>query len=58
VDAPDEQRAGRFVHEAVDGGITFFDNCSGYRRGKTETPMGKGSPASETGDASAAGMSS
>ena len=41
-DAPDEQTAVRLVHEAVDTGITFFDNCWEYRRGKTETLMGKG----------------
>ena len=41
-DAPDEQTAVRLVHEAVDAGITFFDNCWEYRRGKTETLMGKG----------------
>ena len=27
---------------AVDGGITFFDNCWEYRRGKTEIWMGAG----------------
>jgi hypothetical protein len=26
-DAEDEQAAIQIVHEAVDGGITFFDNC-------------------------------
>jgi aryl-alcohol dehydrogenase-like predicted oxidoreductase len=41
-DAPDEQTAIRMVHEAVDGGITFFDNCWEYRRGKTEIWMGAG----------------
>jgi predicted aldo/keto reductase-like oxidoreductase len=30
------------VQEAVDGGITFFDNCWEYHRGKTEIWMGKG----------------
>jgi predicted aldo/keto reductase-like oxidoreductase len=30
------------VHEAVDGGITFFDNCWEYNRGKSENWMGKG----------------
>jgi predicted aldo/keto reductase-like oxidoreductase len=30
------------VHEAVDGGINFFDNCWEYNRGKSEVWMGKG----------------
>jgi aryl-alcohol dehydrogenase-like predicted oxidoreductase len=41
-DAPDQKTAERMVHEAVDGGITFFDNCWEYRRGKTELWMGAG----------------
>jgi len=41
-DAPDEATAIRMVREAVDGGITFFDNCWEYHRGKTEDWMGKG----------------
>jgi aryl-alcohol dehydrogenase-like predicted oxidoreductase len=41
-DAPDEQTAVRMVQEAVDGGITFFDNCWEYHRGKSEIWMGKG----------------
>jgi aryl-alcohol dehydrogenase-like predicted oxidoreductase len=41
-EAPDEQTAVRLVQEAVDGGITFFDNCWEYRRGKTELWMGAG----------------
>jgi aryl-alcohol dehydrogenase-like predicted oxidoreductase len=41
-DAPDEQTAIRIVQEAVDGGITFYDNCWEYHRGKTEIWMGKG----------------
>ena len=41
-DAPDEARAVRMVHEAVDGGITFFDNCWEYHLGKSEIWMGKG----------------
>ena len=32
-DAPDEDTAVRMVREAVDGGITFFDNCWEYHRG-------------------------
>src|SRR6266852_7612282 len=39
-DAPDEKIAIQIVQEAVDGGITFFDNCWEYRRGKTELWMG------------------
>jgi uncharacterized protein len=41
-DAPDEGAAIRIVQEAVDSGITFFDNCWEYHRGKTEDWMGKG----------------
>src|SRR6202167_3648279 len=40
-DAEDEQTAMRIVHEAVDNGITFFDNCWEYHRGKSEDWMGK-----------------
>jgi predicted aldo/keto reductase-like oxidoreductase len=38
--ALDQPTAVRIVHEAVDGGITFFDNCWEYHNGKTETWMG------------------
>ena len=41
-DAKDEVTAIQIVHEAVDGGITFFDNCWEYNRGKSENWMGKG----------------
>jgi aryl-alcohol dehydrogenase-like predicted oxidoreductase len=41
-EAPDEKTAVEMVHQAVDGGITFFDNCWEYRRGKTEIWMGAG----------------
>jgi uncharacterized protein len=41
-DATDEKTAVQIVHEAVDGGITFYDNCWEYRRGKTEIWMGAG----------------
>jgi aryl-alcohol dehydrogenase-like predicted oxidoreductase len=41
-DAPDEKTAVRIVQEAVDNGITFYDNCWEYRRGKTELWMGAG----------------
>jgi uncharacterized protein len=40
--AEDEQTAIRMVQEAVDSGITFFDNCWEYHRGKSEQWMGKG----------------
>lgn len=32
----------RMVQEAVDGGITFFDNCWEYWNGKTENILGRG----------------
>ena len=41
-DAEEESTAIRLVRDAVDGGITFFDNCWEYHRGKTEDWMGKG----------------
>src|SRR5689334_6505659 len=41
-DAPDQRTAVRLVRAAVDGGITFFDNCWEYHRGKSEEWMGKG----------------
>ena len=41
-DAKDEATAIQIVHDAVDGGITFFDNCWEYNRGKSENWMGKG----------------
>jgi len=41
-DAPDEPAAVRLVRQAVDGGVTFFDNCWEYHRGKTEAWMGAG----------------
>src|SRR6202035_3204510 len=41
-DAPDVATAIRMVQEAVDSGITFFDNCWEYHRGKTEDWMGQG----------------
>src|SRR6266853_4948418 len=31
----------RLVHEAVDAGITFFDNCWEYYNGKTENILGR-----------------
>jgi uncharacterized protein len=41
-DAEDEKTAVQIVHEAVDGGVIFFDNCWEYNRGKSENWMGKG----------------
>jgi uncharacterized protein len=41
-DAADEKTAVQMVHDAVEGGITFFDNCWEYNRGKSENWMGKG----------------
>jgi aryl-alcohol dehydrogenase-like predicted oxidoreductase len=41
-DAKDESTAIEIMHEAIDGGITFFDNCWEYNRGKSENWMGKG----------------
>jgi uncharacterized protein len=40
-DAPDVKTAKQIVHEAIDGGITFFDNCWEYHCGKTEDWMGQ-----------------
>ncbi len=40
--AKDEQTAIEIVHRATDGGLTFFDNCWEYNRGKSEDWMGKG----------------
>ena len=40
-DAADEQSAAQIVKEAIEGGITFFDNCWEYHRGKSENWMGK-----------------
>ena len=31
----------RIVHEALDGGINFFDNCWEYHNGKSEEWMGR-----------------
>jgi uncharacterized protein len=39
-DAEDQPAAARLVAEAIDGGITFFDNCWEYHRGKSEDWMG------------------
>ena len=38
---PDDQKiATQIVQEALDGGITFFDNCWEYHRGKSEEWLG------------------
>jgi aryl-alcohol dehydrogenase-like predicted oxidoreductase len=41
-EAEDQATAIRLVQDAVDGGITFFDNCWEYHRGKSEAWMGEG----------------
>jgi aryl-alcohol dehydrogenase-like predicted oxidoreductase len=41
-DAKDEATAIQLCHSAIEGGITFFDNCWEYNRGKSENWMGKG----------------
>lgn len=41
-DAEDEKTAIQLVHDAVDGGVTFFDNCWEYHLGKSEEWLGKG----------------
>src|ERR1700743_2011708 len=41
-DAKDLATAIQICHEAVEGGITFFDNCWEYNRGKSESWMGQG----------------
>jgi uncharacterized protein len=40
--AENEQTAVEIVHRAVDGGVTFFDCCWEYNRGKSEDWLGKG----------------
>ena len=40
-DVPSVDEAIRLVHEAIDAGITFFDNCWEYYNGKTETILGR-----------------
>ena len=39
-DAADLKTAHQIVHRAIDGGVTFFDNCWEYHRGKSESWMG------------------
>jgi predicted aldo/keto reductase-like oxidoreductase len=38
---PDPQDSVRLVRAAIDGGITFMDNCWDYNRGQSEIRMGK-----------------
>src|ERR1700759_190398 len=40
-EAEDEKTAVQLVREAIEGGVTFFDNCWEYHRGKSEVWMGK-----------------
>jgi aryl-alcohol dehydrogenase-like predicted oxidoreductase len=40
--AENEQTAVEIVHRAIDGGVTFFDCCWEYNRGKSEDWLGKG----------------
>ncbi len=40
-DAPSYGEAERIVAEAVDGGVTFFDNCWEYHNGKSEEWLGR-----------------
>src|SRR5579875_1731073 len=39
-DAQDQKTAEQIVARAIDGGVTFFDNCWEYHRGKSEVWMG------------------
>jgi aryl-alcohol dehydrogenase-like predicted oxidoreductase len=38
---PSEAEAMRMVHEAMDHGVTFFDNCWDYNGGESERRLGK-----------------
>jgi aryl-alcohol dehydrogenase-like predicted oxidoreductase len=40
-DLPDVDHAIDLVHEAIDAGVTFFDNCWEYYDGKTESFLGR-----------------
>jgi predicted aldo/keto reductase-like oxidoreductase len=40
--AKDEKTAVELVHRSVDGGVTFYDCCWEYNRGKSEDWLGKG----------------
>jgi predicted aldo/keto reductase-like oxidoreductase len=37
----DEQESIRIIRSAIDGGVTFMDNCWDYNHGASETRMGK-----------------
>ena len=37
----DKQEAIAIMHEAIDNGLTFFDNCWDYHHGGSEEIMGK-----------------
>jgi uncharacterized protein len=39
--SPTYEEAERIVHEAIDAGVTFFDNAWDYHRGKSEEWMGR-----------------
>jgi len=39
--APSYEEAERIVHEAIDAGVTFFDNAWDYHQGKSEEWMGQ-----------------
>ncbi len=39
-DAEDQKTAEQIVARAIDGGVTFLDNCWEYHRGKSEIWMG------------------
>ena len=41
-EALNEDTAVEIIHRSVDGGITFFDCCWEYNRGKSEDRLGKG----------------
>jgi len=40
-DVPTLDEAVQLVHEAIDTGVTFFDNAWEYYNGKTETILGR-----------------
>lgn len=41
-EAKDEKTAVEIIHRALDGGVTFYDCCWEYNRGKSEDWLGKG----------------
>jgi len=41
IDAASFSEADRIVGEAIDGGVTFFDNCWEYNNGRSEDWMGR-----------------